>query len=78
MSIAPGPQEWFVKEDYPREERIAAEVPAGIVERLRTMPEFVKAYEPEGMKPEGVSDGVTQRTLCQFVESGWRLLEEAR
>ena len=41
------------------------------------MPEFVKAYEPDGMKPkEFVTYGVTQRTLCQFVESGWKLMEE--
>ncbi len=43
------------------------------------MPEFVKAYEPDGMTPQDfISYGVTQRTLCQFVESGWKLLEELR
>jgi hypothetical protein len=31
------------------------------------------------MKPaDFISYGVTQRTLCQFVEAGWRLLEEIR
>ena len=40
------------------------------------MPEFVRAYEPDGMKPEDfVSFGVTQRTLSQFSEAGWMLLE---
>jgi transaldolase len=79
MSIAPGPQEWFVAKDHPREERIAREVPSDVIERLSTMPEFVKAYEPDGMTPEGfISYGVTQRTLCQFIESGWKLLEELR
>lgn len=77
MSIAPAPQEWFVAKDHPREERIACEVPADVIERLSTMPEFVKAYAPDGMTPrEFISYGVTQRTLGQFVESGWKLLEE--
>jgi transaldolase len=79
MSIAPAPQEWFVAKDHPREERIAAEVPADVIGRLSAMPEFVKAYEPDGMTPQDfISYGVTQRTLCQFVESGWKLLEELR
>lgn len=79
MSIAPGPQAWFVAKDHPREERIACEVPADVIERLSTMPEFVKAYEPDGMTPgEFITYGATQRTLCQFVESGWKLLEELR
>jgi len=79
MSIAPGPQEWFVAKDHPREERIACEIPADVIERLSTMPEFVKAYAPDGMTPgEFISYGATQRTLCQFVESGWKLLEGLR
>lgn len=78
MSIAPAPQEWFVAKDHPREERIAFEVPADVIERLSTMPEFLKAYEPDGMTPEEfITYGVTQRTLCQFVES-WKILEELR
>ena len=40
------------------------------------MPEFVRAYEPDGMKPNDfVTYGVTQRTLCQFAEVGWKLME---
>jgi transaldolase len=78
MSIAPGPQEWFVKKDHPREERIEREVPADVIQRLSTMPEFIKAYEPDGMAPEDfITYGVTQRTICQFIESGWKLLENA-
>jgi transaldolase len=76
MSIAPGPQAWFVKDDHPREERIDREVPPDVLERLRKMPEFVKGYEPDGMSPrEFIGYGVTQRTLCFFVEAGWKLLE---
>ena len=76
MSIAPGPQAWFVKDDHAREERIDSEVPPDVLERLRKMPEFVKAYEPDGMSPqEFIGYGVTQRTLSFFVEAGWKLLE---
>jgi transaldolase len=79
MSIAPAYQEIFGTRDFPREERIQAPVPPGVVERLRQMPEFVRAYEPEGMTPsEFVGYGATQRTLSQFVEAGWRLMETYR
>jgi len=68
---------WFVKDDHAREERIGREVPSDALERLRRMPEFVKAYEPEGMSPqEFIGYGVTQRTLSFFVEAGWKLMED--
>jgi transaldolase len=76
MSIAPPYQELFVKEDFPREPRIHQAVPPDVIERLKTLPEFVRAYEPDGMPPEEfIAYGVTQRTLSQFQEAGWRLLE---
>ena len=76
MSIAPAYQELFVKEDFPREERIHHPAPREVVDRLSKLPEFVRAYEPDGMAPEEfIAFGVTQRTLSQFYEAGWRLLE---
>jgi transaldolase len=76
MSIAPAPQEWFVTGDHPREERIEKDVDPGVVRRLSAMPEFTRAYEPDGMAPaDFISYGATQRTLSQFIEAGWRLLE---
>jgi len=40
------------------------------------LPEFVRAYEPDGMSPEDfITYGVTQKTLAQFHEGGWKLLE---
>jgi transaldolase len=76
MSIAPAPQEWFVTGDLPREERIEHDVAPEVVARLAAMPEFVRAYEPDGMAPaDFIAYGATQRTLSQFVEAGWRLLE---
>jgi transaldolase len=79
MSIAPAYQASFVSKDIPREERIDIPVPPEVVERLRQMPEFVRAYEPDGMTPsEFIGFGPTQRTLSQFVEAGWRLMETYR
>jgi len=79
MSIAPPYQEMLLSEELPREERIEAEVDSDVIERLSVLPEFVKAYEPEGMKPEEfIAYGVTQKTLAQFYEGGWKLLENFR
>lgn len=76
MSIAPKYQELFVSDSLPCEERISQKVPASVIDRLRTLPEFVRAYEPDGMSPkEFIGYGATQRTLSQFYEIGWRLLE---
>jgi transaldolase len=76
MSIAPPFQEMLLSPDLPHEERIDSEIPAEVIERLAQMPEFVRAYDPDGIKPsEFITYGVTQRTLTQFIESGWRLLE---
>lgn len=79
MSIHPTSQEWFVARDHPREERICQPVPGAAIERLRTMPEFVRSYEPDGMKPaDFIGFGATQRTLGQFSEVGWKLMENYR
>ncbi|HUB31616.1 MAG TPA: transaldolase family protein [Bryobacteraceae bacterium] len=79
MSIAPGWQKPFVTKDYPRESRIACPIPADVIERLEKIPEFVRAYEPDGMTPsEFMGFGATQRTLGQFAEVGWKLMESFR
>jgi transaldolase len=76
MSIAPAFQELFVSRDLPREQRIDVPVPSDVIERLCQMPEFLRAYEPDGMSAdEFVGFGPTQRTLCQFCEVGWKLME---
>jgi transaldolase len=76
MSIHPAYQEAFVSRDLPHEERIDRPVPCDVIERLEQMPEFVRSYEPAGMMPDDfVTFGPTQRTLCQFSEAGWKLLE---
>lgn len=79
MSIHPNSQGLFIDKDHPREERIDKPIPADAIERLTRMPEFVRAYEPDGMSPSDfMALGVTQRTLCQFSELGWKLLENYR
>ena len=60
-------------------ERIERPIPEDVIERLNTMPEFVRAYEPDGMQPaEFMAFGATQRTLSQFCEVGWKLMESYR
>jgi transaldolase len=77
MSIAPAYQEPLLAAELPCEERIDAPVPNDVIDRLAELPEFVRAYEPDGMRPsEFISYGITQRTLSQFCESGWNLLEK--
>ena len=79
MSIHPKSMPPFLAEGLSRERRIDQAVPRQTIDRLAAMPEFRKAYEPEGLKPnEFVGYGVTQRTLSQFSESGWKLIEAIR
>jgi transaldolase len=79
MSIHPTYQGNFVTKDLPREERIGHPVPSAVIDRLRTLPEFVRSYEPDGMDPrEFMAFGLTQRTLSQFAESGWKPMESYR
>jgi transaldolase len=75
MSIHPAYQGPFVTEDFPREQRIDRPVPADVIERLRQVPDFSRAYEPDGMTPpEFMTFGLTQRTLSQF-DVAWKELE---
>jgi len=60
----------------PREERIERPIDPQAIARLQSMPEFVRCYEPDGMRPEEFfAFGVVQRTLTQFATTGWDLLE---
>jgi transaldolase len=79
MSIHPAYQGPFVVEQFARETRIDVPVAAETVDQLRQLPDFERAYEPDGMSvSEFMTFGLTQRTLSQFVASGWRVLEEFR
>ena len=46
------------------------------IDRLRIMPEFVRSYEPDGMAPEEfITYGAALKTLSQFDQVGWAMLE---
>lgn len=52
------------------------EIPASVMQELRKLPEFVRAYEEGGLAPEEfITFGVTQKTLSQFLWTGWIPLE---
>ena len=72
MSIHPTYQHLLLQPDIPRELRIDRAIPADVIERLSLLPEFVRSYEPDGMKPEDFAAfGLVQRTLTQFSLAGW-------
>jgi transaldolase len=78
MSIHPSYQGNFVTRDFAREERIDSAIPADVIGRLEALPEFVRAYEPDGMMPaEFMAFGLAQRTLSQFSEA-WKQMETYR
>ncbi len=76
MSTAPNIQAQLLEPGVPRELRIDRPIAKDVIQRLSTIPEFVKAYEPNGMAPEDfIAYGPTQRTLAQFLDAGWALIE---
>jgi len=75
MSIHPTYQEVLVSQDFAHDLRIDRPIPEGVVRRLQQIPDFARAYEPDGMTPaEFLGFGLSQRTLGQFIES-WKQLE---
>jgi len=77
MSVHPKYQQVFFDSQLPREQLINKPIDPQVVDRLCQVPEFVRAYEPEGMLPEEfITYGVTQRTLSQFIEAGWSRLDK--
>ena len=79
MSIAPNVQSQLLEPGIPRELGIDRPIAKDVIQRLLTMPEFVKAYEPNGMTPEDfITYGPTQRTLAQFCDAGWSLIESIK
>ena len=76
MSVHPKSQAPLLEPGVPREERIERAIDPQAIVRLQSMPEFVRCYEPDGMRPEEfITFGVVQRTLMQFAGTGWDLLE---
>jgi transaldolase len=76
MSISANIQDSLANEKPPFKENINKPVPKDVIDRLCKIPEFVKAYDPDGMKPsEFLSYGLSQRTLSQFSEA-WLSIQE--
>lgn len=62
--------------DLPQVERIDEPIDGSILQELMQIDEFRRAYEPGGLREdEFVKFGVTQRTLSQFIWTGWVPLE---
>ncbi|MBT3320501.1 MAG: hypothetical protein HN389_12140 [Clostridia bacterium] len=76
LSIHPKIQKMIAKLEVPFEERINVPIDEDVIERLKTIPEFVRAYEPDGLIPEEfITYGIVQKTLAQFIETGWNRVE---
>lgn len=74
MSVAPNIAQALAQESDCTP-HVGEEVDPAIIARLMEMPEFAKAYEPDGMKPEEfITFGSCNRTLDQFVQCGWNIL----
>ena len=69
-------QDMVLAADPERVPHIGEPVAEDIMEKLMKIPEFVRAYEPGGLKPqEFITFGVMQKMLSQFMETGWAPLE---
>ena len=69
-------QQMAIEADPERVCHIDEEIPAEVIAQLHKHPEFVRAYEEGALKPEEfLTFGVTQKTLSQFLWTGWVPLE---
>ena len=76
LSIHPNYQKPLFQSPPAKELLIDRPVKQSSIDNLLKLNEFRKAYEPDGMKPEEfLSFGAEQRTLTQFSEVGWKMLE---
>lgn len=76
FSLHPRMQKMILDANLPQKERIDIPIDEKVINKLRQIPEFNRAYEPDGLKPqEFITFGVTQKILSQFVETGWSPLE---
>ena len=76
FSLQPRVQKMVIEADPKRVCHIDDEIDPAITKRLKRIPEFVRAYEEGGLKPEEfITFGVTQKTASQFLWTGWVPLE---
>ncbi|NMA42541.1 MAG: hypothetical protein GX946_04075 [Oligosphaeraceae bacterium] len=76
FSLHPRIQKMVLEADPEKRERCMEPVDEKVIARLRTIPEFRRAYDDDALPTsEFVTFGVTQKTLAQFLETGWSPLE---
>ncbi len=76
FSISPKIQELSTAFAEPFRENVDIPIKPEIINRLMTIRDFARAYEPDGLDPrEFIGYAPTQRTLLQFHEAGWQPLE---
>lgn len=69
-------QNMAIEADPERVCHIDDEVSPEIIKQLYRLPEFIRAYEEGALKPEEfITFGVTQKTMSQFLWTGWVPLE---
>ena len=74
MSIHPKIQDMILRSGQEMVENINAPAREDTIAHLKKLDEFVRAYEPDGMKPEEfITYGVTQRTLTTFADA-WAVI----
>ena len=77
FSIGPAIYDALAQKNEPYYCQVDEPVNPLTINRLLTMSEFYKAYAFDGLKPEEfLSYGVVNRTLTQFIECGWAMLEK--
>jgi transaldolase len=75
FSISPAMAAELAASDAPRESRVDTSVDEAIVEKLRSIPDFVRAWEPQGMnEAEFAGFGAAESTLSQFAAEGWEVV----
>ncbi|UWP58312.1 transaldolase family protein [Ruminococcus gauvreauii] len=76
FSLQPRVQRMVLEEDPPRTIKIDEKIPEAIIAELYKHREFPRVYDENGMCPEEfITLGVTQKTLSQFLWTGWVPLE---
>ena len=69
-------QQMTIEAEPERVCHIDDEIPQSVIKELYKLPEFVRAYEEGALKPEEFTTfGVTQKTMSQFLWTGWIPLE---
>lgn len=75
-SISPAMATELATTDLSFDERVERDVETGVLEQLKSIPDFVRAYEPDGIAPRDfASFGAAEFTLEQFAREGWAVLE---